>query len=99
MGFVAGILLGIVLTIGLTFVLLFIAKALGFSLFLHNEWRDDHGYYRRTNYTAYRNSYGCHDCWYKEKYYNDHLNKTDDNDIDRDEELEDGGSNEKESCE
>ena len=109
MGFVAGILLGIVLTIGLTFILLFIAKALGFTLFLRNEWRDDCGYYRHPNYTAYQNPYGCYNCWYKTKYYDDHpiekvknpykTDDTDGDDIDWDEALKDGGSNEEKQSE
>lgn len=77
MVFIFGVLVGIMLTIGLIFLLLFIAKALGFTMMLRNDWRKDHGYYDINyrgygdiDYRRYDPGYGCRYCFYK-RWYND----------------------------
>lgn len=72
MSFIGGVFTGIGLTIGLMFILLVIAKVLGFSMYLRNEWRTDHGYWQ-SPYSRYElgrgyGRYGCTDCFYRREW-------------------------------
>lgn len=71
MGFIGGCITGIVLTLMVFFILLFVAKALGFSLFIRNEYRrvtpNYNGYMTYADYAKQINH--CRDCFYKESYY------------------------------
>lgn len=66
MNFIGGFFTGVFLTLGLILLLLFVAKTLGFTMMLRNEWRNDHGYYSYTG--RYNGSYGCRKCWYHDFY-------------------------------
>lgn len=70
MGFIGGCITGIVLTLMVFFILLFVAKALGFGLFIRNEYRrvtpNDNGYVTYSNYA--KPIEHCKNCFYKESY-------------------------------